>query len=113
MPKILRTTDTSAVALASSLACHASGAGVTVLSVEVKFSTAPTTSEDLTLTLNSIAGATYDTVLRSVDPSVASATSVAWEGPFYLYNEDSLDVAYTNTDTRTIGVTYKWREGAE
>jgi len=84
-----------------------------VLAVEVHFSAAPTTSEDLTLTLDSVSGAAYDTVLRSVDPSASSATDVLWEGPFYLANGDALDVAYTNTDTRTVGVTYFWREGAE
>jgi hypothetical protein len=113
MPKILKATSTGAAAIAASLAASTHGAGVTVLAVEVHFSAAPTTSENLTLTLNATAGAAYDTVLRSVDPSASSATDVLWEGPFYLTNSDSLDVAYTNTDVRIYGVTFKYREGAE
>jgi hypothetical protein len=83
------------------------------LSVAVHFSTAPTTSEDLTATIDAQAGAAYDTLVRSIDPSVSSATDVFWEGPIHLYEGDALDVAYTNTDVRTVGVTYVWREGAE
>jgi hypothetical protein len=92
---------TSAVALAGVIAPSTNTAWE-LISVTVNFDTAPTTSENLTLTLNSGQGSDYDTVIRSTDPSVGSATAVE-----FLLNErfasgDSIDLAYTNTDTRTI-----------
>lgn len=80
---------------------------VEVVSVTVKFSAAPTTAQNLTITLDSDAGNEFDTLLYSVDPSVGSVTSIVWwpDEPFYLHPGDALKLAYTNTDTRTYGVT--------
>ena len=70
--------------------------------ITLKFDAAPTTSEDITVTLDSVLGATFDTVLVSVDPSSTSATStviVDVEGMVY---GDALLVEYTNTDGNSI-----------
>ncbi len=100
---------TGAVAMAASFtvvrACR-------LLGVTVKFSAAPTSSENLTITKNANAGAAYDVVLGSVDPSVGSLTSVVWEPQQEIWLEpgDSVDVAYTNTNTRTYGTQITLRE---
>jgi hypothetical protein len=97
-------TSTGAVAMASSCKIN----DITrVKQVTVKFSSAPTTSEPLTISLNSVSGSDFDVLLYTVDPSVAALTSIVWVpdgGAMILLPGDSLDVAYTNTDTRTYGV---------
>jgi hypothetical protein len=66
-------------------------------------SAAPTTSEDLTVTRDADAGATYDVTLLTTDPSETSATNISWtpDEPFVLMPGDAVAVAYTNTDTKT------------
>lgn len=64
------------------------------------FDVAPTTNENVTITLNSGQGSAYDTVLRSADP--AGATSLVFENIEGLGNGDKLLIEYTNTDTKTI-----------
>ncbi len=75
--------------------------------VSATFSTAPTTSENLTLTQNP--GRKFanrpSTVLYSVNPASPSATSVIniWEsGGLRMQAGDEITLAYTNTDTRTV-----------
>ena len=64
---------------------------------------APTTSESLTVTLDSADGAAYDTVIYSKD--LVGITSLAvTDINLPLAAGDELDVAYTNTDTNTVGV---------
>jgi hypothetical protein len=73
--------------------------------IAVTFSTAPTTSQSLTLTLVSPNPARPDTVLFSTDPSVTSATSVlnTWaEDELRLEYGQEVTLAFTNTDNRTI-----------
>lgn len=73
--------------------------------ITIHFNAAPTTSENLTLTLNANDGAAYDTVLYSIDPSADSSTDVFWfpEKDVIFENGDELDLAFTNTDTKTYG----------
>ncbi|MHC4575106.1 MAG: hypothetical protein ACYS76_13405 [Planctomycetota bacterium] len=47
-----------------------------LISVTVNFNTAPTTSEDMTLKLDSNVSAAQDTTIQATDPSVGSATDV-------------------------------------
>ena len=102
---VYKVNGTGAAAIATT-ATVPSGRSYQVISVSCKFSTAPTTSEPFTVTLDANAGAAYDTLLYTVDPSVTAVTSLLWqpERPLYLEGGDALDVAYTNTDTRTYGV---------
>lgn len=100
---IVKTTGTGAAAMAVTFtaikACR-------LVTVTVKLSAAPTTSEALTVTLDATAGAAYDVLLYSGDPSATSATSVVlsdW-GEVWLVAGDKITVAYANTDTRTYGV---------
>lgn len=71
-----------------------------VLRITLKFDAAPTTSENITVTLDSAQGAAYDTVLRTEDP--VGVTSVSFEDIKGLANGDKIVVAYANTDTNSI-----------
>jgi len=73
--------------------------------VTVHFNIAPVTSQNLTVTLNSLGGAAYDTVLRSVNPSVGAITdlSIEFDGSQLFRDGDQIDVAYANADGRTYG----------
>jgi len=72
----------------------------------VHFDTAPTTSEDLVLTLNGVGWATYNAVLYRTDPSANTATDIVFVPDRDLFFEagDSLVATYTNTDTRTYWI---------
>jgi len=66
--------------------------------------TAPTTSETLTVTLDSGDGSEYDAILYSKD--MASVTSISITNiNMPLRAGDALTVAYDNTDSRHVGVT--------
>ena len=73
---------------------------------------APTTSENFTITLNHATAAAYDTLLYSLDLSTGSTVDLAWflDEPLYLLPDDSLDIAYTNTDTGTYGLSVVLKE---
>lgn len=77
-----------------------------ITSVTLNLDAAPTTSENFTITLNSVAGAAYDTLLYSLDLSTGSTTDVLWmpDQPFWIQPGDAIDVAYANTDANTYGV---------
>lgn len=87
-------------------AATAASAEFKLIMVTCHLSAAPTTSENFTVTLNSAAGAAYDTVLYSTDPSLSSATDLVFlpDSELKVKTGDEINVAYTNTDTRTYGV---------
>ena len=95
---------TGAAAIAKSSAAHATA--FLLHSVTVHFSAAPTTSENLTIILNTLTGAAYDTLLCKSNPSVGALTDIVYmpDVPLLCQAGDVIDVAYTNTDTRTYGV---------
>jgi hypothetical protein len=65
----------------------------------------PTTSEDLVVTKDAIAGPRYDTVLRRVDPSSGSEnlTDLVCLTPFRWRKGDRILVSYPNTDNQDVG----------
>lgn len=77
-----------------------------LLKIVCHFSAAPVTSESLTVRLDSIAGAAYDTILYSLNPSLSAATDVVFlpDGDMKFKTGDELVVAFTNTDLRTYGL---------
>lgn len=97
---------TAATGAAAIAASYAPSAAFRLLQVTVHFDAAPTTSENLTITLNANDGAAYDTVLYSTDPSTGSVTDIVYlpEQPIYCEAGDAIDVAFANTDTNTYGV---------
>lgn len=76
-----------------------------IISLSVVYGAAPTTSENLTVTLNSHHGAVYDVLLYSVDPSAGATTDIFWQPDeeIDLVGDDAIDVAYANTDARLYG----------
>lgn len=99
---IYNATGAGAIALSSTMAAQ-----FRLLSVTVHFDAAPTTPEDLTVTLNANDGAAYDTVLLRTDPSSGAVTDIVYlpEGQGMICEAgDEIDVAYTNTDANTYGV---------
>ena len=95
----VKASGTSALALTSPAG---NGQNCIVREIRVTWDAAATTSEDLTITLDSASGAAYDCVLYSVDPSVTSATAIVYAEPIHCLAGDGVDVAYTNTDGNTV-----------
>ena len=58
------------------------------------------------LTLDSVAGVAYDTVLFSEDPSSLASTDLVYlpDGDMKFKTGDELKVTFTNTDTKTYGL---------
>lgn len=102
---LVKTNATGAAAIATTLTVPA-GLKYRLLSVGLHFNLAPTTAEAFTVTLNAVAGAAYDTLLYTIDPSVLAVTDLFWQPDqkLVLTAGDAIDVAYTNTDTRTYGL---------
>lgn len=63
---------------------------------------------NLTVTLDSIAGSTYDTVLMSQD--MTSVTDLVWQPdvPVHFDNGDKLVIAWANGSGRTYGFELKY-----
>ena len=77
-----------------------------LLRIDLHLSAAPTTSQSLTATVDSGLGAAYDTVIYSRDLTVGSLTDlvVEFDGSFVYEADDHIDIAWTNTDTKTYGI---------
>lgn len=67
---------------------------------------APTTNENIVVTLDSAQGADFDVPLLTYDPAAGSATSVVYrpDGGITLGKSDQIKVTYTNTDDLEIAV---------
>lgn len=82
-----------------------------LVSVSCNFNAAPATSEDFTITLDANAGAIYDLLLYTLDPSAGSTTDILWQPDeeIILEGGDQIDIAFANTDARNYGaqITFK------
>jgi hypothetical protein len=76
-----------------------------LLSLTLNLSAAPTTSENLTVTLDAHAGAIYDTLLYALDLSAGSVSDLVWQPnpEILLEGNDVIRVAWANTDVRNWG----------
>ena len=79
-----------------------------LISVSVNFDIAPTTSEDLTITLDDANGNAYDLLLYTLDVSAGATTDILWQPDeeLMLVPGDAIDVAYVGTDARTYGLVF-------
>ena len=79
-----------------------------LVSVSVNFDLAPTTSENLTITLDDAHGNDYDLLLYTLDVSAGATTDILWQPDeeLMLVGGDAVDVAFVNTDARTYGLVY-------
>jgi len=77
-----------------------------VLSVMLNLNAAATTSENLTITLDAIEGAAYDTLLYSLDLAAGATTDLLWQpdAKLVIVGGDKLTVAWANTGGRTWGL---------
>jgi len=77
-----------------------------LISVTAKFDVAPTTSEDFTIVQRFADGGEYNTQLLVTDPSAASTTDIFWQpdSEYLIEKDDSIRIAYTNTDARKLSV---------
>lgn len=76
-----------------------------LLGFTAHFSAAPTTSEYFTVTLDSVDGSQYDTVLYKVDPAASVTTDIVWtDANLPLLIGDTVTITYANSNHRTIGV---------
>lgn len=77
-----------------------------LLKMELHIDTAPTTSQDFTITLDSKRSSRYDNVIYKRDLSVGSVTDILYHfSDKDVYDAgDEIDIAYTNTDARTWGI---------
>lgn len=76
-----------------------------VIAVSIHFAAAPTTAGFITITLNSVHGSAYDSVLYRIDPSLSSATSIMWNPCFLsMVQGDTIDISYANEDSVTYGI---------
>lgn len=102
---VFKINATGAAAIATSATVPA-GESYSLISMTVHLSTAPTTAGSLTVTIDANAGAVYDTVIYSVDPSTGSVTDILYQPTYPLICEggDIIKVAYANADGRTYGV---------
>lgn len=66
----------------------------------------PTTSENLTVTMDANEGAAYDTILFSQDLSVGTVVDLLWfpDGLLYFEGGDEIAFAFANTETNTYGL---------
>jgi hypothetical protein len=83
-----------------------------LLGFELAINTAPTTSENFTVTKNAGMGAAYDTNIYTKDLSDGSVEDIVYyfSVPVKCHNKDDvIDLAFANTDDRTYGLTVYWR----
>ena len=81
-----------------------------LVAVLVHFSAAPTTAEDFVITFATENGDEFETEIYSVDPSDDDLTDIVLTEATFdipLTSEESIKVAYPNTDANTIGITLK------
>ena len=64
--------------------------------------------ESFTATMDAGLGANYDTLLYSVNMSGVTSLVKTFSPPIEMSKTDEVDIAYTNTSTRTYGIEVKY-----
>ena len=102
-PRFVKHTATGAGAMAEQVVAPVASR---LLWVGLHLSAAPTTSENLTVTYDSAAGSAYDVLMQTRNLATEAITDLSWvpEDPVYLLPGDAVAVAFTNTDTKTWGL---------
>lgn len=78
-----------------------------LVSIRLHLSAAPSTSQDFTATVDAVAGSAYDVVLYKRDLTVGSVTDLAvpFDETYQFQDGDEIEIAWTNTDAKTYGLT--------
>ncbi|HQO99297.1 MAG TPA: hypothetical protein PL042_01625 [Caldisericia bacterium] len=98
---VTNATGTGAISTTTSIA-----AAFRLNHVTIHFDSAPTTSEDLEITIDANDGSAYDTVIFNVDASASGESDICFvpDQPMMFESGDEIKVTYTNTDGRTYGL---------
>ena len=85
------------------------GYGFELVGIYLHLSSASSTSEDFTISLDSTEGSAYDVLIYSKDMN--GVQDVIWEPDraMHFIANDELDMAWTNTDSRTWGLEIRYR----
>ena len=82
-----------------------------LVSATLNLAAAPTTSENLTITLYAAAGGIYSVLLYSLDLAAGSTTDLVWmpDEELILEGNDQIAMEWANSDTRNYGaqITFK------
>lgn len=107
MSKYIPHRATGAAAIASTLTPTTP---IELICVKLHLSAAGGAAENFTVTINSVASAVYDVVLFSQD--MTAVTDILWipDQPIPIVNNDPIDFAYANSNTRTYGLEVIYRE---
>ncbi|MCK4958402.1 MAG: hypothetical protein KAT00_03360 [Planctomycetes bacterium] len=102
-PTTMKYQTTGAAAIAAAALVPLESGNRELISVTLHFSADPGV-EDLTITLNNVNGAAYDSLLKT--QAMTGVIDFVWSpsGRIILQPGDSLDVAQTNALTRTYGL---------
>ena len=98
------TNATGSAAIATS---YAPAAAFWLDNITLHLSSSGSTSENFTITLNANDGAAYDTLLYSLDLSLASVTDLVYtpdNSPLLCEAGDSIDISWANSEARTYGL---------
>jgi len=80
-----------------------------LIGFEMNIGTAPTTSENLTVTKDAGDGSDYDVVYLTQDMSGVTDLVKVWGKPLRCNADDKIVFAWTNTDSRTYGLKIIYR----
>lgn len=83
-----------------------------VHAIQVKISAAPVAADSMTFTLDAAAGAAYDSLLLTKLMTGVTSYAYYFSPPLPLDAGDEVDIAYANTDNRTVGVRICWEKVA-
>ena len=103
--KVYKTTGAAAISLATTVGTDYPNHPWKLKHIALTFSTAPTTSQSVTVTATPPHSSRPSTVLFSQNPSLTAATSIinTWEEEgLDMQSGDEVTLAFTNTDTNTI-----------
>lgn len=89
-------------AIAETYTCH--GNLTRLIGMRLHLNTAGTTSEDLTVAVDSAVDAKHDTVLYRVDTSAGALVDLPVEFSDWLEAGEEIDIAWPNTENRTYGL---------
>ena len=77
--------------------------------VRIHVGVAPAAVENLTITIDALAGSAYDTLIKTI--AMSGVTNYIWvpDKPCLCVPGDAIAIAWTNSDGRTWGLTYVYR----
>lgn len=90
-----------------------SGDSAFILSIKLHFDTAPTTSENFTVAVDSATAAVHDVNLLTQDMATNADLLQTYDGQdgLPIAAGDKLQIDYPNTDTRTWALEVNYRQG--